>query len=477
MAPAQEARERTNRIGLAVADIVFIEHELTSPLNASLAPCWRLRAVGHQITCVSQTDIGDLVTAIGFAAVRLEEDSRLRHDAIAESRRNPTKRLRVMRLARNRSSRLDEFERVIGALNGDLLIIDIEMHYAIIATASLRIPTILAMNWFSVYRRPGFPPPGSRILPDQGIESKRSAQSERRAVRLRGLVARARHKIGRGGIGDLVRPIGYGTFHYADLKAVARARGFPLRNETDRRQWLRPHTYTRYPVVCFNALEMELPHVPPPNLQYVGPMVDLQRVEARITGEALVRWETVRERRLSEASGRSLVYCSLGSYWADLAFLRMIVETFTRRSEWDLILGLGRQTSRADFGHLPDNVTVLEWAPQLEVLALADVAINHAGVTSVNEAISLGVPIIAYSPDLTDQDGVAARIAYHGLGVAAEWDTQDLARLEHHIEHVLDHESYRLNVQAMREAFRRYESGRVAEVAIERFLGNDDAIG
>jgi UDP:flavonoid glycosyltransferase YjiC (YdhE family) len=155
----------------------------------------------------------------------------------------------------------------------------------------------------------------------------------------------------------------------------------------------------------------------------------------------------------------------------------MIVETFARRPDWDLILGLGQQTSRADFGHLPDNVTVLEWAPQLEVLALADVAINHAGVTSVNEAISLGVPVIAYSPDLTDQDGVAARIAYHGLGGAAEWDTEDPARLEQHIEHVLDQESYRLNVQAMREAFGRYESDRVAEVAIERFLGTDGTGG
>lgn len=465
------------RTGLAVADITFVSHGMTSPLNASLALCRRLRNAGHQITYVSHADIGDVVTANGFSFVRLVEDGHVRDDAMAEPRRNPVRWLRAMRSARVRSSKLDEIERVIGALNPDLLIIDIEMHYAIIATASLRIPTVLAMNWFSVYRRPGFPPPGSRILPDQGVESKRAAQSEWRAVRLRGLVARARHKIGRGGIGDLVRPIGYGTYHYADLKAVARARGFPLRIETDRRQWLRPYTYTRYPVVCFNALEMELPHVPPPNLQYVGPMVDLQRAEPRITGEALVRWETVKERRLSEASDRPLIYCSLGSYWADLAFLRMIVETFTRRSEWDLILGLGRQTSRADFGHLPDNVTVLEWAPQLEVLALADVAINHAGVTSVNEAISLGVPIIAYSPDLTDQDGVAARIAYHGLGVAAEWDTEDPARLEQHIEHVLDHEPYRLNAQAMRGAFRRYESDSVAEVAIERFLGTDDASG
>ncbi len=460
-----------------MAEIVFVARGMMSPLNASLALCRRLQSAGHQITYVSHADIDDVVAANGFSFVRLEEDRSLRDDAMAESRRNPARWLRMMRSARIRSSRLGEIERVIGALDPDLLIIDIEMHYAIIATASLRIRTVLAMNWFSVFRRPGLPPPGSRIIPDQGIASRRAAQSEWRSVRVRGIVARLRHKVGRGGIGDLLRPIGYGTFHYADLKTVARARGFPLRDETDRRQWLRPYTYTRYPVVCFNALEMELPHVPPPNLQYVGPMVDLERAEPRVTGEALARWEAVKEQRVSGRSDRPLVYCSLGSYWADLAFLRMIVDTFARRSEWDLILGLGRQTSRAEFGDLPDNVTVLEWAPQLEVLALADVAINHAGVTSVNECISLGVPIIAYSPDLTDQDGVAARIASHGLGVAAEWDTEDPAQLEQHIEHVLDHESYRSNVQAMREAFLRYESDHVAEITIERFLGTDGSAG
>ena len=460
-----------------MADIVFVAHGLTSPLNASLALCRRLRDAGHQITYVSHADIGHVVTTNGFSFVRLEEDSRLRDDAMAESRRNPARWLRAMRSARIRSSKHDEIERVIGGLDPDLLIIDIEMHYAIIATASLGIRTVLAMNFFSLFRRPNLPPPGSRIIPDQGTASTRAAQSEWRMVRIRGIVDRVRHKIGRGGIGDLVRPIGYGTYHYADLKAVARARGYPLRDETDRGQWLRPYTYTRYLVICFNALEMELPHVPPPNIRYVGPMVDLERNEPRLTGEALARWEAVKEQRVSGRPDRPLVYCSLGSYWADLAFLRMIVDTFTRRSEWDLILGLGEQTRRADFGDLPDNVTILEWAPQLEVLALADVAISHAGVTSANECISLGVPVIACSPGLTDQDGVAARIAFHGLGIAAEWDTEDSAQLEQHIQHVLDRESYRSNARAMREVFRRYESDRVAEITIEGLLGTGGAPG
>lgn len=457
-----------------MAEIVFIARGMMSPLNASLALCRRLRDAGHQITYVSHDPIEDIVVGSGFAFVRVDEDRRIREQAETELRRNPVKWLRSMRSARHRTAELDEFERLIGTLNPDVLIIDIEMHYAIIATASLRIPTVLAMNWFSVYRRASFPPPGSRIRPDEVSNLKRSTHSAWRGVRLRGLVARVRHKIGRGGIGDLVRPIGYGTYHYADLKAVALARGFSLKNETDRSQWLRPYTYTRYPVLCFNAFEMELPHEPPSNLQYVGPMVDLHRVEPKLTGEERERWEKTKARSNPNEPRRPLIYCSLGSYWADVAFLRMIIDTFSRRSEWDLVLGLGGQASRADLGSVPSNVTLLEWAPQLEALAMADVAISHAGVTSVNEAISLGVPVIAYSPDLTDQNGVAARVAFHRLGIAAEWSSRDPARLEQHIEHVLGEEIFRSNVRAMGRAFKRYETDRVAEIAIEQLLATDE---
>ncbi|MBT8163918.1 MAG: hypothetical protein KJP22_00875 [Acidimicrobiia bacterium] len=453
-----------------MADIVFVAHELMSPLNASLALCRRLRNGGHEITYVSHADIGEIVTAAGFRFVRLQEDVQIRDEAKRESLRNPVRWLRAMRSARARSAKVDEIERVIGALKPDLLIHDIETHYAIIATASLGIPTILAMNWFTIFNRPGLPPPGSKTIPHGGQPTTATARSEWRAVRLRGLIARARHKAGKGGIGDLLRPIGYGTYHYADLNAVAKERGYSLHTEADRRQWLRPYTYTRYPIICFNAFEMELPHTPPANLHYVGPMIDLDREEPRLAGETQARWEAVKRRLESERPDRPLVYCSLGSYWTDIEFLRMIVNTFARRPEWDLILGLGRQARSGDFGIVPDNVTILEWAPQLEVLALADVAINHAGVTSVNECISLGVPIITYSPSLTDQDGVASRIAFHGVGLAAEWDAENPTGLEQNIERVLGDDSFRENARAMAEAFRRYETDRVAERTIEQLL-------
>jgi len=453
-----------------MADIVFIAHGLTSPLNASLALCHRLRADGHSVTFVSHADIDEVVRANGFSFIRLGDDARIRAQAEAQNRRNPWRWFRSMRQLRAQSAHSDEITRVVASLEPDLLIIDIEMHYAIIATASLKIRTILAMNWFTVFRRPGLPPPDSKIVPDGGPDDARVARHEWRAVRARATVARIRHKLGRGGVGDIVRPISYGTYHYADLKVVARARGYHLGEETDRGQWLRPYTYTSYPILCFNAWEMELPHEPPRNLRYAGPMVNLDRSEPRLSGEALARWTTWKERRASGGAHRPLIYCSLGSYWADVDFLKTVVDTFRRRADWDLILGLGQQVTADEFGDVPDNVILLEWAPQLEVLAHADVAINHAGVTSVNECILFGVPIVAYSPDLLDQDGVAARISFHGVGIAARWHTGDPQQLERHIQRVLGDGSFRSNAQAMGDEFRRYRDEKVAETLVRRYI-------
>jgi MGT family glycosyltransferase len=167
---------------------------------------------------------------------------------------------------------------------------------------------------------------------------------------------------------------------------------------------------------------------------------------------------------------RPLTYCSLGSYWSDPEFLRMVLATFERRPDWDLVLGLGGQVSVADLGPIPDNVLALDWAPQLEVLAEADCSINHGGITSINECITYEVPMIVYSPSLLDQDGCAARIAYHGLGVRADWKTPDPSALERHIDRVLNDRQMRDRVRAMSQIYDRYQGDDVAVGVVEEYL-------
>jgi UDP:flavonoid glycosyltransferase YjiC (YdhE family) len=104
------------------------------------------------------------------------------------------------------------------------------------------------------------------------------------------------------------------------------------------------------------------------------------------------------------------------------------------------------------------------------VLELADCAINHGGITSINECIASEVPMVVYSPSLRDQDGCATRIEYHGLGVGTRWDTKKPGQLERHIARVLSDEAMHGRVRAMRQVFDAYLEDAVAVMVIEDYL-------
>lgn len=63
---------------------------------------------------------------------------------------------------------------------------------------------------------------------------------------------------------------------------------------------------------------------------------------------------------------------------------------------------------------LPGNPIVVNYAPQLELLKIADLTITHAGVNTTLESLSNGVPLVAI-PITNDQPGVAARNIFYCL--------------------------------------------------------------
>ncbi|MBV7332993.1 hypothetical protein KFU94_33145 [Chloroflexi bacterium TSY] len=62
-----------------------------------------------------------------------------------------------------------------------------------------------------------------------------------------------------------------------------------------------------------------------------------------------------------------------------------------------LLLSTGPQVSTDDLGTLPPNVKAFSSVPQLDVLRHADLMLCHGGITTINECIFFGVPMIVYS--------------------------------------------------------------------------------
>ena len=194
-------------------------------------------------------------------------------------------------------------------------------------------------------------------------------------------------------------------------------------------------------------------------------MIPDRRPEARLDETSRALWD-----RFVEGIGdKPIVYCSLGSFLTDVDFLRKVVDVFRRRHDWQLVMGLGRMASRADLGDVPDNVLVLDWAPQLEVLAHADVAITHGGTSSIHECIVNGVPVLVCPPNRPDLDqtGNAARVVYHGLGLRGAFDSDTSQDIERNIERLLTDRHFTESLTEMLTVFDRYRMDDVGVRTLE----------
>ncbi len=445
--------------------VVYITNGMSSSVHSAFELSRRLVEAGHRVTFLSQADIGGQVAAQGHAFEQFEHDRVFQQHVEADPRpplRHPLamgRWLRRRRQLRHASIQNDEIRRTVERMAPDLLLIDVEMHFAILSTAKLAIPTLLVMVFFAILRGQGLPPLHTSLPPGDTSRKRLMIELAWRRQRFATWRQTWRQRLTNLWRGEWARPVACETFDLDALRAIAHAHGFTFRRHTSRAHWLRPYVYTHLPIVSYNVRQLDLPHALHPNTWYVGPMIDRDRREARLDPASAARWQTLLDARArrSDDQQRPLVYCSLGTVWsADEAFLRRVIAVFTRRADWDLVLGLGGMLDPSALAPIPDNAYVLAWAPQLAVLAEADCAITHGGATSLNECIEFQVPMVVYSTHFVDQDGCTARVAYHGLGIVADKDNDSIDQLERNLERALVDPEIRHNLDAMKGHFDAY---------------------
>lgn len=444
---------------MAPGHVVLVTNGIASTLHASLELARRLVERGHRVTFVSHVDVRTTVAAHGHEAVHLVAD----RDAVAAIRRRIAAARRgsltglaslpgaVIR-ARRRTAGAEELREVLLRLEPDVLVVDIEAHVAVIGSSPLGIPTVLTTFLFGIHEAPGLPPISTTLLPgdDDGIRRAWQAVHDDNARVRRSEAWRTRR-----GLMARIGPVGYATTSRVALRSVARRSGFDLSTRTDDRSWLRPHSYTDLTTMTTNLREVEFDHDVPHHWHYVGPMVLEARTEVRVPVDDRARLERFLDRGDQR---RPLVYASLGSFWrGDADLLGRLVESFRRRPDRDLVLGLGERFDPAELAPLPPNVLALEWAPQVEVLAKADVAVVHGGNATLNECIVAGVPMLVCSTGHLDQDGIAARVVHHGLGAAVDGHRLDPGQLAVELDRLLGDDGARARVRRMQQVARDAE--------------------
>ena len=144
----------------------------------------------------------------------------------------------------------------------------------------------------------------------------------------------------------------------------------------------------------------DFPRSLPTHFHYVGPLRD----KSALTN---FPWEKLEE--------RPLIYASLGTLQNRKKEIFQCIAEACSGLDAQLVLSHGGGMNQEESKKLPGNPLVVPYAPQVELLAKASLCITHAGLNTVLDSLSNGVPMVAI-PITHEQPGLAARVKWLGVG-------------------------------------------------------------
>lgn len=167
---------------------------------------------------------------------------------------------------------------------------------------------------------------------------------------------------------------------------------------------------------------------------------------------------------------RPLVYASLGSapemYPHSRRFFAAVREASRLRPDWQWVVASGGMKVPAG----GENLTVMDWVPQIGLLRKAAVMVTHGGIGSVMECIRHRVPMVIV-PGGRDQPGNQARAIFHGIAVGADMPALTGAVLAARVAEAMDSVPLRQALERMASRIDRESEGEDAVDLVVRVAG------
>ena len=148
---------------------------------------------------------------------------------------------------------------------------------------------------------------------------------------------------------------------------------------------------------------------------------------------------------------RPVIYVSMGTIVRGDRVFRHVIE-LARNANWKAVVAIGRNSNPLDYHHLPDNVIVRQFVPQLEILPRVDAVISHGGNNTVTETLMHGLPLVVI-PISADQPDSAAHVAAIGAGIRLSPWRLTRGKLEQAIEAVLVDSRFREAAQRIQASY------------------------
>ena len=121
---------------------------------------------------------------------------------------------------------------------------------------------------------------------------------------------------------------------------------------------------------------------------------------------------------------------------------------------------------------VPSNARVTKWIPFDELFKFTDVVVNNGGYGTVQQALSLGVPMVLAG--LTeDKSETNARTAWSGAAIDLGCQSPSVDQLRDAIRKVLSDDKYMKRAQEMKESYARHDSIEYIIKAIDQLASSN----
>ena len=443
-----------------MARILCIQTGLRGMLHSCIELGRRLERAGHEVVHASPHDLDAEMDPRRLTFIQLPERLKEPAPQLAAASSLPNRLIQRAREFISRRQRLAEGVEALGMpafldlvrdASVDFVLIDMELEEHIIALHGAGIRFALLNQFFPIWEENGRPPLDSSLIPD-GSNDAEIAASWRRVHEEKRL--RTRRSWRRY----------FGTDRASVVEAYAKQSGFP-EDTLIRSGWCLPLSFQSLPTLTLAAAELDLAESQLPWQRYVGPMVSsearpLPPEQAEASLQLLAEVGA-----LKNAGRKVLVATSSTLAPVDNTRLALFAEALRQRPDLVLILGQGGQDSSAEIDR-PANLLLAPWLPQLELLAKANLCINHAGIHVIHECIATLTPMLVLSGGRFDQDGNAARVVAAGLGLGNAAMTRDPAAFLRGVDQILGDEEIGVRLRGMKRRCERY----AADTALEGWV-------
>jgi UDP:flavonoid glycosyltransferase YjiC (YdhE family) len=124
---------------------------------------------------------------------------------------------------------------------------------------------------------------------------------------------------------------------------------------------------------------------------------------------------------------------------------------------------------------IPSNAKVTSFIPFRRILPKVDVFVTNGGFGGVNQALSMGVPMVV-AGDSEDKALVAPRVAWTGAGISLGTSRPRREEIRYAVREILRDQSYHAKARLLYKDFAQYDALESITSCVESFLGCPSSI-